>query len=55
MSLEENGHASILRDLLKIGKTFTFRRYRVDTVGFFVAWIFVFVFISFYCWMATWT
>jgi hypothetical protein len=54
MSLEENGHASILRDLLKIEKTFTFRRYWVDTAGFFVAWTFVIIFISFYCWMATW-
>ena len=54
MSLEQNGHASILRDLLKLRKTFSYRRYRVDVLGFLLAWIFVFIFIAFYIWMATW-
>lgn len=54
MALEENGHASILRDLLKLGNTFSYRRYRVDLVGFALAWALVFVFIAFYCWISSW-
>ena len=54
MLLDDNGHASILRDLLKIGHTFRFRRYRVDLLGFLLAWILVLVFITFYWWMSVW-
>jgi hypothetical protein len=52
---EENGQASILRDLLKLRTTFTFRRYRVDVVGFFVAWLFVLAFIASYWVLSKWT
>ena len=55
MSLEQNGHASILRDLLKLVRTYSFRRYRVDVVGFLLAWLLVFVFIAFYWWVSVWT
>jgi hypothetical protein len=51
---EENGQASILRDLLKLRSTYRYQRYRVDVLGFAVAWIIVLLFIAFYCWMATW-
>lgn len=54
MKSEENGQASILRDLLKLYSTFSYRRYRIDVEGFLLAWVFVFLFIAFYCWMATW-
>ena len=52
--LEENGHASLLRDLLRLPHTFTFRRYRIDVLGFIGAWLAVAAFIVFYCWMSTW-
>ena len=52
---DENGQASILRDLLKLQSTFTWRRYRVDLVGFIVAWIFVLAFIAFYWALSKWT
>ena len=53
MSLEENGHASLLRDLLKLGRTFSYRRYRIDIAGFFAAWVAVGASIAFYNWMST--
>jgi len=52
---DENGQASILRDLLKLKSTFKWRRYRVDLVGFFVAWMFVVAFIAFYWVLSKWT
>jgi len=51
----QNGQASLLRDLLKLRSTFTFRRYRVDVIGFIVAWLFVLVFIAFYWLLSKWT
>lgn len=52
--LEENGQASLLRDLLRLPRTFRFRRYRIDITGFLTAWLMVIAFIAFYAWMATW-
>jgi hypothetical protein len=52
--LEKNGHASLLRDLLVICQSFSWRRYRIDILGFLGAWAAVAAFIAFYCWMSTW-
>jgi hypothetical protein len=52
---EKNGQASILRDLLKLRTTFTLRRYRIDVMGFIVAWLFVLVFIAAYYALSKWT
>jgi hypothetical protein len=52
--LEEQGHASLVRDLLQLHRTFTFRRYRIDLTGFLVAWLVVAIMVLFYVWMATW-
>ena len=54
MSLEDRGHASLLRDLLQLRRTFNFRRYRIDVVGFLAAWLLVAVMIGFYFWMSRW-
>lgn len=54
MSLEENGHASLLRDLLQLHRTFRFRRYRIDVLGFLGAWLLVAAMIGFFVWMAHW-
>ncbi len=40
-SLEENGHSLLLVDLLSLHKKFTFKKYRVDVVGFLWAFLFV--------------
>jgi Na+/proline symporter len=37
-SLEEKGHALLLVDLLHLPKTFSFKRYRIDILGFIAAW-----------------
>ena len=55
MNGEENGQALLLRDLLKLRRTFTYRRYSVDVAGFVLAWVMVLLFIGFYCWLATWS
>lgn len=36
-SLEEQGHSLVLVDLLSLHKTFSFKRYRVDVLGFLAA------------------
>lgn len=40
-SLEENGHSLLLVDLLSLHKKFSFKKYRVDLVGFLWASLFV--------------
>ena len=40
-SLEENGHSLLLVDLLRLRQKFSFKRYRVDLVGFLWAVLFV--------------
>ncbi len=37
-SLEERGHSLLLVDLLSLHKKFSFKRYRVDILGFAAAW-----------------
>ena len=37
-SLEDEGHGLLLIDLLQLIKTFSFRKYRIDIVGFAAAW-----------------
>jgi putative transcriptional regulator len=54
MSLEESGHASLIRDLLRLHRTFSFRRYRIDVLGFVLAWGLVFSFLAFLWWMSGW-
>lgn len=54
MRIEEDGQASLLRDLLELGRTFTYRRYRIDILGFLFAWVMVAAFIAFYYWMSKW-
>ena len=41
--LEENGHSLIAVDLLSLSKKFSFKRYRIDLVGFFYSSLFVIV------------
>jgi hypothetical protein len=53
-SLEEDGHASLVRDFLKLYRTFSWKRYRIDLLGYLAAWLLVSLFIAFYCWMAPW-
>ena len=52
--LEENGHALLIRDLLKLHRVFKYHRYRIDILGFLAAWLLVAGFIAFYWWMSGW-
>jgi hypothetical protein len=40
-TLEEEGHALLIVDLLRLPKTFTYRKYRLDVIGFALAWLWV--------------
>ena len=40
-ALEEDGHALLLVDLLRLPRTFSYRRYRIDLLGFLLAWLWV--------------
>ena len=39
--LEENGHSLLIVDLLRLARTFSYRRYRMDVIGFLFAWLWV--------------
>jgi hypothetical protein len=54
MPLDEQGHGSLLRDLLRLSRTFSLRRYRVDLIGFALAWLLAISMIGFYFWMSRW-
>jgi Na+/proline symporter len=54
-SMHNDGQASLLRDLLVLPRTFSYRAYRVDILGFLTAWGTVGAFILFYWWLAAWS
>ena len=39
--LEEEGHSLLIVDLLRLPRTFCFKRYRLDVIGFLLAWLWV--------------
>jgi hypothetical protein len=39
--LEEDGHALLIVDLLRLPQRFSYRRYRLDVIGFLLAWLWV--------------
>jgi hypothetical protein len=39
--LEEDGHSLMIVDLLRLPQTFSYRRYRLDVLGFLAAWLWV--------------
>jgi hypothetical protein len=39
--LEEEGHSLLIVDLLRLARTFSYRRYRLDVIGFLLAWLWV--------------
>jgi hypothetical protein len=39
--LEEEGHSLLIVDLLRLPRTFNYRRYRLDVIGFLLAWLWV--------------
>ena len=51
-SLEEKGHSLLIVDLLSLHKKFSFKRYRVDLIGFGLAWLIVALIILLTLWLA---
>jgi hypothetical protein len=39
--MEEEGHALLIVDLLRLPRTFSYQRYRLDVIGFLLAWLWV--------------
>jgi hypothetical protein len=49
--LEEEGHSLLIVDLLRLPRTFSFRRYRLDVIGFLLAWLWVALLLVFGYWI----
>jgi hypothetical protein len=51
--LEEEGHALLIVDLLRLPRTFSYRRYRIDVIGFLAAWLWVVLLLALGYWITT--
>ena len=49
--LEEDGHSLLIVDLLLLARTFSFRRYRLDMIGFLLAWLWVVLLLALGYWI----
>jgi hypothetical protein len=50
--LEEEGHSLLIVDLLRLPRTFSYRRYRLDIIGFLLAWLWVVLLLALGYWVA---
>ncbi|QQS45386.1 MAG: hypothetical protein IPM66_15760 [Acidobacteriota bacterium] len=50
--LEEEGHGLLIVDLLRLPERLNYRRYRIDIIGFVLAWIWVFLLLALGYWVA---
>lgn len=51
--LEEGGHSLLIVDLLQLPRKFSYRRYRIDLLGFAAAWLLVFFLLALGYWITT--
>ncbi len=49
--MEEDGYALLLVDLLRLPQRFSFRRYRIDVIGFIAAWVWVLLILALGYWI----
>jgi hypothetical protein len=49
--LEEEGHSLLIVDLLRLPRTFSYRRYRLDVIGFLLAWLWVVLLLALGYWI----
>jgi hypothetical protein len=49
--LEEEGHSLLIVDLLRLARTFSYRRYRLDVIGFSLAWLWVVLLLALGYWI----
>ncbi|MEO6725441.1 MAG: hypothetical protein ABIU20_09120 [Blastocatellia bacterium] len=50
--LEEDGHSLLIVDLLRLPQWFSYKRYRLDVIGFLVAWLWVVLLLALGWWVA---
>jgi len=50
--LEEEGHSLLIVDLLRLPSRLNYSRYRIDIIGFVLAWIWVFLLLALGYWVA---
>jgi hypothetical protein len=49
--LEEEGHSLLIVDLLRLPRNFSFKRYRIDLIGFLLAWLWVVLLLALGYWV----
>ena len=49
--LEEEGHSLLIVDLLRLARSFSYRRYRLDVIGFLLAWLWVVLLLTLGYWI----
>lgn len=50
--MEEDGHALLIVDLLRLPSRFSYKRYRLDVIGFLLAWLWVVLLLLLGWWIA---
>lgn len=49
--LEEDGHSLLIVDLLRLHQRFSYKRYRLDVLGFLLAWLWVVLLLALGYWV----
>lgn len=49
--LEEDGHSLLIVDLLRLHQRFSYKRYRLDVIGFLLAWLWVVLLLALGYWV----
>ncbi|MGE0130110.1 MAG: hypothetical protein AB7U82_18655 [Blastocatellales bacterium] len=49
--LEEDGHSLMIVDLLRLHQRFSYKRYRLDVIGFLLAWLWVVLLLALGYWV----
>ncbi len=49
--LEEEGHSLLIVDLLRLPQRFSYKRYRLDVIGFLLAWLWVVLLLALGYWV----
>ena len=50
--MEEDGHSLLIVDLLRLPQRFSYKRYRLDVIGFLLAWLWVALLLLLGWWIA---
>jgi hypothetical protein len=50
--LEEDGNSLLIVDLLRLPRRFSYKRYRIDVIGFLLGWLWVVLLLALGWWVA---